>query len=219
MKLFISTFLFIYSLCSEFSSEANGKHAIFISEAQMKKHHKQTPPLAPQVTSEALNNLVSEDLHKNANTQSHAMSSGNKNKNVDGKLFSGWVKYFKYDDAASSPNNTPKKFIDNNFYIEQTKIFPNIDINEKDTDGKANYIRDKNYFWMNVFATNLNIISSKNVNFFINRMILIELMMLFLLVQYRLHMRIVIEEVLLILVILMKGTVLRLRLNCLPLHG
>jgi hypothetical protein len=167
MKLFIILTFLVCCLSFEFSAELNNRHAIFISESKMKKHLKNNPSVAPTSTEGAINDVVSQNLQKNTNIfNGNKQEEQSKDKLDSQILYAGWVKFFKFNDNNVTPSKTPKTFEENNFYYEQLKLFPNGNMNEKDVDGKAKYIRDKNFFWMNLFKGSVNIISSKTVILF-----------------------------------------------------
>jgi hypothetical protein len=169
MKLFIlSNLILVYCFTLEIAAEANSQHAIFISEEKMKKHRKQNQPVTPISAPGMINGIVSQNLQKNTDISQTAgvrPEAPKQEKNGSSVLFSGWVKFLKYNENVEA-NKTPKLFTENNLFFEQPKLYPNQDLNVLDIDGQAKFIRDKNYFWLNVFKGSVNIISSKTVRNF-----------------------------------------------------
>lgn len=77
-------------------------------------------------------------------------------------LHQGWVKYFKYSDGqVNAP--LPKGFETNPEFDEQKKNHRDEDYSQRNTDGTFNYIRDKNYFYLNLFENVVTINSSREV--------------------------------------------------------
>jgi hypothetical protein len=148
------------SFAFENSSEGKETEKIFIAEGILKHHkyHKQNPEGIPSQNNDKANILPSNITPQN----NIGMTNQNNNGSI---LFSSWVRYFKYRENDINISNTPKAFTVNNAYIEQGRQYPNININEKDMDGKSKYIKDKNSFWINVFSDTINIITSKQVFF------------------------------------------------------
>jgi hypothetical protein len=177
MKLVIYVLVinFIFSLSFENTVEEKETEKIFIAEGNL-KHHKErkqySNAIAPTYNAGSINDAISKKLQTTSNIlETAGISKQTKNYSNDYVIgngpiyFSAWVKYFKYKENDINISNTPKTFILNNAFIEQSKLFPDVDLNEKDTDGKWKYIRDSSSFWVNVFADSINFINSKQVIF------------------------------------------------------
>jgi hypothetical protein len=59
-------------------------------------------------------------------------------------------------------NETPKHFFRNNEYFEQMKLYPHADLKTKEEKMNA-YIKDPTYFFVVVFANNINFLSSRQI--------------------------------------------------------
>ena len=88
-----------------------------------------------------------------------------------GPVFStGWIKFFKYKTTAESKNGvvhkTPKTFILNGQFNEQFKLFRNINLEEKCTDGSNilyTHVHNKFSFYTVLMKNSMNILTSRNV--------------------------------------------------------
>jgi hypothetical protein len=81
-------------------------------------------------------------------------------------LFTSWIKYFKMVDVGLDYTTPPKTFYKNNFYYEQLKQFPGIDLTKVSTDGintLEEFIKSPSYFYAVLFPNNLNILTSRQV--------------------------------------------------------
>jgi hypothetical protein len=162
MKLEVLIFILkiIYILSFESTAEGKETESIFIAEGIL-KHHKYRKQVvdkngASHINDE-LNKLQTNDAFSLAHTKIVEMKNGP-------VYFSSWVKYFKYMENDINISNTPKTFVINNAFDGQGKLYPGANLNEKDTDGKNRYIKDKSSFWLNVFADTIDLISSKQQN-------------------------------------------------------
>ena len=160
--------------CSEAHSEGKDKNQIFISEKNMKKAKhllKENPnAISPTSSQGSVNDNIGKPILESTNILSKAgfekvPTSEDVNIGNGPIFFSGWVKYFKYSEVDMATTKAPKHFFQNNAFYEQSKYYPNVDMNSTDTDGKATYIRDKAFFWLMVFADTINFVSSKQVIF------------------------------------------------------
>lgn len=121
----------------------------------LEKHKKSQMALNSKSSTkkkEELKGKKSPDFHNEAN------SGNNKTFKFNSPIFlENWVKYFKYTDKELNVK-TPKKFLVNSGYYQQTRLYPN-------TDFKKNkeFIRDKNFFYLSVFKDALVFSTSKKV--------------------------------------------------------
>lgn len=88
---------------------------------------------------------------------------------------SGWIKYFKFTPTSDMLNKSlgknPRSFIVNGQFKEQAKLFPNINLEIKTSDGiNENYLHIKNKFsfYAVLLKNNLNILTSRKVNLLFN---------------------------------------------------
>jgi hypothetical protein len=73
--------------------------------------------------------------------------------------FQGWVKYFKYDsDESHSPR--PTTFFKNMEFYQQTRKFPNADLNEKKVN-EYKYIKNEMFFYLLLTNESINILTSR----------------------------------------------------------
>jgi hypothetical protein len=81
----------------------------------------------------------------------------------DGPIFfEGWMKYFKYADLDQS-SNSPKQFFKNNYYYEQMKELPQMNMNATASDGTLFNVKSPSHFYVVVFKNNVNFLSRRMV--------------------------------------------------------
>lgn len=136
-------------------SENKLKDKINISQRFLKSKAKKSNTIS---TKKNLNKITKKNLNTNTFTTD--------NKFQDKKiLMKGWIKYFKINLQNSDKKN--KNFIINFQYGEQFKLFDNMEMNERGSEGNFRYIRNKYNFWAILLNDSLNILSSRDVNIFI----------------------------------------------------
>jgi hypothetical protein len=184
--LFMSFFLLIISFSSNTEEKGTGRIKINITEKSLFK--MSNTPLAqnPQMfTNQVLQPFASQTQGMSTQVPTMTQPQGAPANNFLGQTptdtkqvvsleslgpgpiyFKAWVKYFKYSDKELSEANFPNKFYSNNFYLEQFKANPNINLAEVDLDKTLKYIKDPSYFWLNVFENTLTVLSYKQVSYF-----------------------------------------------------
>ena len=85
----------------------------------------------------------------------------------------GWIKFFKYFPTALTnkltPQTTPRQFMINPQYQEQTKLYPNFNAEQKSQDELNNlpqFITEKNKFYAKLLKDQLVILTERNVFYF-----------------------------------------------------
>lgn len=79
-------------------------------------------------------------------------------------LFSGWLKYFKFQDSISH-NNKPTSFYQNNQYFHQHLKHPGFKNETMHADGGYSYIPKNTSFFGTLFKDSLTIASSRFVKY------------------------------------------------------
>ena len=69
-----------------------------------------------------------------------------------------WVKYFKFA-SDEFQGNRPRTFFKNNEFYQQSRKFPNANLNEK-ANGEYKYIRNESFFYLMAFYDRINILTS-----------------------------------------------------------
>lgn len=172
-KLIASVILgnIIFAMCSEntntiqitnqntFSEKAKVNSEIFLREKVFKYKNVKKASTHNQNTIQNRAAVKSTEKTKNKNRVKDIETNGP-------ILHQGWVKYFKYSDGAINVP-LPKGFEINTEFEEQKKYHRDENYSQKNLDGTYDLIRDKNYFYLNLFQNIVTINSSREV-FIIN---------------------------------------------------
>jgi hypothetical protein len=144
-KLILILVFICGTYCSKTSTESESKISggINLSEAMMK--------------SKDGDGAAMKDLEKSVG------AADDDDKTNDGPIFhSQWIKYFKFFNFGDS---APKHFFKNGEFKEQSKYFPDADINATSDDGfgqkTRTYIKDSTDFYLTVFDHNVNFLTSR----------------------------------------------------------
>jgi hypothetical protein len=114
------------------------------------KEIKNTPDQNPSASMPALPSESRPDLGPKS---SHASKDGP-------VFFTGWVKYFKYEDEVGNKKK-PSTFFKNNEFFNQKKLYPGVNIKQRERDGQYEYIAEQSYWFATLYKESLVISTAK----------------------------------------------------------